>query len=288
MESGIQNVLFIRTTLEDPVQLAVKILRTLKETREQRTRYLLRLIPVERTCKAFEDTITAAAKEVLPKWFADKGPVTFSINYRARLSSSVSKETAMRIIGSVVRELNPKATVSYKEPELVVNLELMKSNCCVSVLPEYFQLKKYNLHEVTGNSQSERDRATKEAKEAAEKAVAEVETAEIHDIDSFVCASEAEGVANRNGEAMDIKSGPGALTSAEVIKSEPESKTEPDIESEPVVKSELVVKSESEKMTEPGIADSEKGGHATNVKYEPVTEVGPDPAGDANTNGAME
>ena len=54
VESGIQNVLFIRTTVNDPVALATEIFRDIKETNVQRSRYLIRLIPIQKTCKAFE------------------------------------------------------------------------------------------------------------------------------------------------------------------------------------------------------------------------------------------
>ena len=54
IESGIQNVLFIRTTVQDPVDLVSEILKEISKTQVQRTRHLIRLIPVQKTCKAFE------------------------------------------------------------------------------------------------------------------------------------------------------------------------------------------------------------------------------------------
>ena len=54
IESGIQNVLFVRTTVKEPVELVVKILKDIAETKTQKCRHLIRLIPIQRTCKAFE------------------------------------------------------------------------------------------------------------------------------------------------------------------------------------------------------------------------------------------
>ena len=54
IESGIQNVLFVRTTVKEPVELVVKILKDITETKTQKCRHLIRLIPIQRTCKAFE------------------------------------------------------------------------------------------------------------------------------------------------------------------------------------------------------------------------------------------
>ena len=55
IESGIQNVLFIRTTVENPVALVQKILDDILATNTQRSRHLIRLVPIQKTCKAFEN-----------------------------------------------------------------------------------------------------------------------------------------------------------------------------------------------------------------------------------------
>ena len=54
IESGIQNVLFVRTTIEDPVGLVTEILKEIADTNTQKSRHLIRLIPIQKTCKAFE------------------------------------------------------------------------------------------------------------------------------------------------------------------------------------------------------------------------------------------
>ena len=54
IESGIQNVLFVRTTIEDPVALVTAILKEIADTNTQKSRHLIRLIPIQKTCKAFE------------------------------------------------------------------------------------------------------------------------------------------------------------------------------------------------------------------------------------------
>ena len=44
----------MRTTVEDPVALVTEILKEIVDTNVQRSRHLLRLIPIQKTCKAFE------------------------------------------------------------------------------------------------------------------------------------------------------------------------------------------------------------------------------------------
>ena len=55
IESGIQNVLFVRTTVESPVALVEEIIKDISATNTQRSRHLIRLIPIQKTCKAFEN-----------------------------------------------------------------------------------------------------------------------------------------------------------------------------------------------------------------------------------------
>lgn len=46
------NCIFIDTTIDDPLELGVRIVREVAETRMASTRFLLRLIPVEVVCRA--------------------------------------------------------------------------------------------------------------------------------------------------------------------------------------------------------------------------------------------
>ena len=55
VESGIQSVLFIRTTVENPVNLVQEILKDILATNTQKCRHLIRMIPIQKTCKAFEN-----------------------------------------------------------------------------------------------------------------------------------------------------------------------------------------------------------------------------------------
>ena len=68
IESGIQNVLFIRTTVEDPVALVTDILKDIAETNVQKSRHLIRLIPIQKTCKAFEGPGVTYLNYAMPRY----------------------------------------------------------------------------------------------------------------------------------------------------------------------------------------------------------------------------
>ena len=148
LQTGVQNVLFFRTKIRNPLNLAMAVMKDIKSSGAQKTRHLLRMIPVDVTCKAYDDNVKEACLRILPKHFKDREQVSFSILFKSRCNQSFSKDNAVKLIGGVVRDLNPKASVEYKNPDLVIIVEVMKGNCCLGVLPDYFSYKKYNLVEL--------------------------------------------------------------------------------------------------------------------------------------------
>lgn len=69
---------------------------------------------------------------------------------------------------------NNKNKVDLKNGEVCVLVEVMKGLCCLSVLPDYFLLKKYNLAELCG---TEEKTAEGEAKMEEETVAVSVEPA---------------------------------------------------------------------------------------------------------------
>ena len=155
MQTGVQNVLFFKTTLRNPVNFALGILNDIRTSGEQRTRFLLRLIPIEQTCKAYEDNVKEAMQKIALKHFKEKTVAkSYAILFKSRCNQDFSKETAIKIIGNVIKDINPNAKVEYKTPDLVIMVEVMKSNCCLSILPDYYGYKKYNLIELATSTPS--------------------------------------------------------------------------------------------------------------------------------------
>jgi len=74
-------MIFISSTLSNPLELVTKIVTKLDATKEQCTRYLLRLLPIEVTCKAYMDDIRIKANVLFEKYFAQE-PKTFSIIFK--------------------------------------------------------------------------------------------------------------------------------------------------------------------------------------------------------------
>merc|ERR1712083_733304 len=117
---------------------------------EQKTRFLMRLVPIEAACKAHEQNVTEAMKKLLQKHFSKENPVkTYCVVFKSRCNHDFKKEMTYKIVGDIIKELSPESKVEYKTPDFVIMVEVMKSNCCLAVLPKYFDTyKKYNLIEL--------------------------------------------------------------------------------------------------------------------------------------------
>ncbi|XP_017756971.1 PREDICTED: THUMP domain-containing protein 1 [Eufriesea mexicana] len=147
VNTGVKNVVFIRSTLTDPLELVTKIITDLYNTKQQRTRYLLRLLPIEVVCKANMNDIKSKADVMLEKYFAQE-PKTFSIVFNRHCNSNIHKDEVIEDLAEIINKKNPGNKADLKNPELAVIVEMIRGVCLMSVAPNYYKFKKYNLLEI--------------------------------------------------------------------------------------------------------------------------------------------
>ncbi|CAG7683955.1 unnamed protein product [Allacma fusca] len=90
VDTGVPNLIFINTTIGDPVKLTNRILQDLLEKKQQKCRFLLRMIPIEITCRADVEEIKKAAELILPKYFKT-GFNSFQVAYKSRYNNSMDR-----------------------------------------------------------------------------------------------------------------------------------------------------------------------------------------------------
>ncbi|GJQ84160.1 hypothetical protein Trydic_g2839 [Trypoxylus dichotomus] len=153
VDSGAKNFLFIRTTCIDPVVLATAIVKDIAETKQLQARHLIRLVPIETTCKAYIDNIKKACANLLEKHFSD-GARTFSILYNHRNNSNnhLSRDVVIAEVAKLVSGLSDKHTVDLNGAEVTIVIEIIKSIALLAVIPDYLKYKKFNLHSLSQNT----------------------------------------------------------------------------------------------------------------------------------------
>ncbi|XP_072396392.1 THUMP domain-containing protein 1 homolog [Diabrotica undecimpunctata] len=152
VESGAKNFLFIKTTLENPVELAHKIVSDIKINNTAQTRFLIRLIPIEVTCKAYVKDISTAFEPLAEKYFKES-PTTFSIVYNHRNNSNVNKDELLKAVAELVSTANPSNKVDLKNANVSIVIEVIRSMALIGVVPDFMKYKKYNLLAVVDTEQ---------------------------------------------------------------------------------------------------------------------------------------
>lgn len=151
MSTEVVGNFFVSTTVDEPGRLTTAIFTDLKERQSQRSRFLLRLLPVQLTCKANTEAIQKAVKTVLSMYEDDDR--TFLVAKKVRHNDDLSRASLLTDVVEAVRAAKPKWIGELRQPELVIMLDVQKTTCFVSVLPNYLEFKKYNLLEVTKPTQ---------------------------------------------------------------------------------------------------------------------------------------
>lgn len=148
VETKTPNCVFIKSTVENPIELGVRIVRDIAKTKKRKTRMLLRFLPVEVVCKATLDDIKNSGGKLFDKYFLNTEPTTFSIVVNKRYNNNVDRMQIIQELADIVSFKNSQHKVDLKNPKTSVIVEIIKGLCCLTVLPDYNELRKYNLFEL--------------------------------------------------------------------------------------------------------------------------------------------
>uniref|UniRef100_A0A8C8ANB2 THUMP domain-containing protein 1 n=1 Tax=Otus sunia TaxID=257818 RepID=A0A8C8ANB2_9STRI len=155
VESGANNVVFIRTRGIEPENLVHHILKDMHATKKKKTRVILRMLPISGTCKAFMEDMKKYTETFFEPWFKAPNKGTFQIVYKARNNSHMSREEVIKELAGIVGSLNPENKVDLNNPQYTIVVEIIKNVCCLSVVRDYVLFRKYNLQEVVKSNKEE-------------------------------------------------------------------------------------------------------------------------------------
>ncbi|KAF7284974.1 hypothetical protein GWI33_012755 [Rhynchophorus ferrugineus] len=148
VDSGAKNFLFIQTTVDDPVKLAEHIMNDICEKKGQESKFLLRLIPIEVTCKAYVKDIEQSFGQLCEKYFSST-PKTFSIVFNHRNNNSVSRDDVIKNIADMVSKMGEEKKLEHKvdlkNAEVSIVIEIIRGFAFLAVVPNFIKFKKYNL-----------------------------------------------------------------------------------------------------------------------------------------------
>lgn len=148
VETGASNCIFIKTNLPSPEELTAAIIKDLSTTKIQKTRHVMRMLPIMATCKANLPDIMECAGNLFDKYFL-KESSTFAVIFNKRFNSSVCRDMIIKELAELVVLKNGNNKADLKNPGLCIIVEIIKGICLLSIVDNYFTYKKYNLHELS-------------------------------------------------------------------------------------------------------------------------------------------
>ncbi|XP_005420543.1 THUMP domain-containing protein 1 [Geospiza fortis] len=178
VESGANNVVFIRTQGIEPENLVHHILKDMHTTKKKKTRVILRMLPISGTCKAFMEDMKKYTETFFEPWFKAPNKGTFQIVYKARNNSHMSREEVIKELAGIVGSLNPENKVDLNNPQYTIVVEIIKTVCCLSVVRDYVLFRKYNLQEVVKSNKEDAQQNPSSVTEEQNSEVAKAETEE--------------------------------------------------------------------------------------------------------------
>ena len=154
-----KNVIFIKTTIEDPAGLALDIFEDLANDANStgRIRFCCKLIPVVDTCYAKVKDIAETAKPILKDLFDKDGPsFTYCMSWKARCNNSVKRDDVYAELLPYIKEVEGKHEASYTEPDVLINFDVIANVCCLGILHNYQKFGKYNLNSVSNKGENKK------------------------------------------------------------------------------------------------------------------------------------
>jgi tRNA acetyltransferase TAN1 len=110
----------------------------------------LKLFPVLGTCRATEDKIEKFVEELVRERFSglsDNPLHTYAILYKVRCNN-IARETLLSAVGRAVHRASPTSRVDLGNPDYIISIDVLGKFACISILKDFYKLKKYNLQEL--------------------------------------------------------------------------------------------------------------------------------------------
>lgn len=143
------NVLIrFESDAHDPLRLVERVMEKAIASRGLDAPHIIRMVPVQATCAAKTAAIEAALTPLVGA--ALRGSEgTYAVQWRRRCNTDVDKMAIIDAAAGAVGAVAPSAKVDLRYPETGILTEVIKTTCCVGVLPNWTRYHQYNLRALT-------------------------------------------------------------------------------------------------------------------------------------------
>eukprot|EP00795_Rhopilema_esculentum_P014082 gene14083-5069_t len=142
----IKNLVFIKTTLDDPNKLTEAIFTDLEKQKVTKTRRCIKCIPIMATCYASENAIKIQTEKLFKEFFEQgRADATYCIVFKARCNNTVKRDGVIQEMGKIIEDLNEQWSVNYHDPDYTIAVHVITNVCGIGILPHFKKFRNYNL-----------------------------------------------------------------------------------------------------------------------------------------------
>ncbi|KAI8149171.1 hypothetical protein BJV82DRAFT_590923 [Fennellomyces sp. T-0311] len=145
VDAACAGLLFFRFRINvKPSEYVTKLIENKDQLDANKLRHCSRFVPLDYICPATTDRIPKCFERLREQELDPiKTKTTIAIVTEIRNNISLKKPDVIQMIAPMIPEEHFK--VDLKNPDLVIFVSVFKSVCGMSVLPNYYSRKKYNL-----------------------------------------------------------------------------------------------------------------------------------------------
>lgn len=152
MKTNCKNIVFIRFVEDhlDPIEFTNKIFEHIVSTKQQRTRFSNKILPIQKTGPVSEESIVSLARPYIKKAFhGEQNKVyKFKVDLQHRYNDSFSRDNVKK---GLVMKVGRPHKVDLKVPDKTIIVQVFNKTCGVSVVDAAVMAKYrgYNIRMVT-------------------------------------------------------------------------------------------------------------------------------------------
>lgn len=130
----------------DPIQTVQNVISDLEQNSKDApsSRFVTRMIPIQATCFASVGEIRSTCQALLKKYLPSTTK-TFAVAPRRRICSNLKTIEIIDTVAALVLESIPECKVKLEDPDVTIVVEICKTLCGMSVVPNCKEFRNFNL-----------------------------------------------------------------------------------------------------------------------------------------------
>ena len=170
-QTGCNGNVFIRFSNAVPVDPVTLVDRAMAKAKVggpgSRAPHIVRMVPIQKTISARTPAdIGEGAEPLVASAMKPSYAGSYAVAWRRRCNNDIDKMKCIDAIAAVVKKGAPQATVDLANAECGVVAEVIKTTCCLAVLPRWREFFGYNFRTVSGIEAPEKEKGALDKKKS--------------------------------------------------------------------------------------------------------------------------